>query len=75
MVLVEFYTLLRNPIVLDQPLDPPAAVEVVNAYRRHPNWMLLGFNSDSVGLHDELWKRVAQIPFARRRIHDTRLAL
>ena len=74
-VLVEFYTLLRNPAVLANPLKPAEAVEVVEIYRRHPHWMLLGFDPDSVGLHNELWPLAAQDAFARRRIYDARLAL
>lgn len=75
LVLVEFYTLLRNPAVLVRPLGASAAVEVVNAYRRHPRWMLLGFDMDSVRLHDELWRRAGGENFGRRRIYDARLAL
>ena len=75
LVLVELYTLLRNPAVLVRPLSPAAAVEVVQSYRRHPRWMLLGFDPDSVDLHDELWKTAAETGFARRRIYDARLAL
>ena len=74
-VLVEFYTLLRNPAVLAKPLGAAEAVEVVQAYRHHPHWMLLGFDPDSVGLHDALWPLVSQKSFARRRIYDARLAL
>ena len=36
-VLVEFYTLLRNPAVVANPLEPAEAVEVVEIYRRHPH--------------------------------------
>ena len=75
LVLAEFYTLLRNPAVLVNPLGAAAAVEVVQAYRRHPRWMLLGFDPDSMALHDELWPRVADPAFGRRRICDARLAL
>ena len=74
-VLVEFYTLLRNPAVLVRPLTPSKAVEVVGTYRRHPNWTLLGFDPDSVGFHDALWPLAAERAFARRRIYDARLAL
>jgi toxin-antitoxin system PIN domain toxin len=74
-VLVEFYTLLRNPTVLASPLAAAKAVEVVQVYRHHPHWMLLGFDPDSVGLHDELWSLAAGKAFARRRIYDARLAL
>lgn len=75
LVLVEFHTLLRNPAVLLRPLGASAAVEVVQAYRRHPRWMLLGFDPDSVALHDELWPLAARTGFGRRRIYDARLAL
>jgi len=75
LVLVEFYTLLRNPAVLVRPLSAREAVEVVQAYRRHPRWMLLGFDLDSVALHEELWSRVAKSAFGRRRVYDARLAL
>ena len=75
LVLVELYTLLRNPAVLVRPLSPTAAVEVVQSYRRHPRWMLLGFDPDSVALHDELWTMAAEAGFGRRRIYDARLAL
>ena len=74
-VLVEFYTLLRNPAVLPRPLKAAEAMEVVQAYRRHPYWMLLGFDPDSVGLHEELWSIAAGKTFARRRIYEARLAL
>ena len=74
-VLVELYTLLRNPAVLVRPLSPTAAVEVVQSYRRYPRWMQLGFDPESVALHDELWTVAAKARFARRRIYDARLAL
>lgn len=75
LVLVEFYTLLRNPAVLVKPLAAAAAVEVVQAYRRHPRWMLLGFDFDSPALHEDLWRLAAGNGFGRRRIYDARLAL
>lgn len=74
-VLVEFYTLLRNPAVLTKPLGAAEAVAMVESYRHHPHWMLLGFDPDSVGLHGELWTHAAGKRFARRRIYDARLAL
>jgi toxin-antitoxin system PIN domain toxin len=75
LVLVEFYTLLRNPVVLDRPLRPAEAVAVIHQYRRHPCWAVLGFDPDSAGLHEELWRTAARDAFARRRIYDARLAL
>jgi toxin-antitoxin system PIN domain toxin len=74
-VLAEFYTLLRNPAVLAKPLGASDAVAVIDNYRRHPNWMILGFDPDSVGLHDELWALASGKDFARRRIYDARTAL
>lgn len=37
--------------------------------------MLLGFDMDSVALHDELWRQAGAGNFGRRRIYDARLAL
>lgn len=75
LVLTELYTLLRNPAVLVVPLAASAAVDVVQAYRRHPRWMLLGCDPDSRVLHEELWTLAAGKAFGRRRIYDARLAL
>ena len=75
LVLVEFYTLLRNPAVLESPLDATEAVGVIQSYRSHPHWMILGFDPDGVRLHDELWKMAGESGFARRRIYDARLGL
>jgi toxin-antitoxin system PIN domain toxin len=75
LVLVEFYTLLRNPVVLTAPLAPSEAVTVIETYRRHPRWALLGFAADSVALHHALWRLATRVDFARRRIYDARLAL
>jgi len=74
-VLAEFYLLLRNPAVLERPLDPGEAAAVVSTYRTHPHWSLLGFPPDSQALHDSLWKQVAAPGFARRRLFDLRTAL
>jgi predicted nucleic acid-binding protein len=74
-VLTEFYLLLRNPAVLQHPLDAPAAAAVISSYRKHPRWKTLGFPPRSRELHDELWKQAATHDFARRRIYDTRTAL
>jgi predicted nucleic acid-binding protein len=74
-VLVELYGLLRNPSVVARPLSAVEAARVCGAFRRHPRWLLLGFPPDSVALHDALWSRVRERPFARRRIYDLRLGL
>lgn len=74
-VLTEFYLLLRNPVVLAQPLTAPEAVAVVQSYRQHPRWKTLGFPPTSRELHAELWQQAAVPGVARRRIYDSRTAL
>jgi uncharacterized protein len=74
-VLTEFYLLLRNPAVLTDPLTAPEAVGVIQSYRQHPRWKVIGFPPTSRELHADLWQRAAEPTFARRRIYDTRTAL
>lgn len=74
-ILAEFYGLLRNPAVLKHPLTAEAAVEVIQIYRHHPRWRLLGFPSESRPFHDALWKKATVKTFAFRRLYDTRSAL
>ncbi len=74
-VLTEFYLLLRNPTVLVRPLSAPDAVAVVQSYRKHPRWKILGFPPDSREVHADLWQHVATPGIARRRIYDARTAL
>jgi predicted nucleic acid-binding protein len=73
--LAEFYLLLRNPVVLNKPLSPAAATGVIDAYRRHPQWRVLGFPPASRVVHDELWRFAKRPQFARRRLYDVRTAL
>ena len=74
-ILAELYGLLRNPAVLKRPLAADEAVEVVQAYRSHPRWRLIGFPAESRLLHDALWRRATTRNFAFRRLYDTRSAL
>jgi toxin-antitoxin system PIN domain toxin len=74
-VLTEFYLLLRNPAVLTEPLSAPEAVAVIQSYRQHPRWKILGFPPTSRELHAELWHQAASPGIARRRIYDVRTAL
>ena len=74
-VLSEVYLHLRNPAVLDAPLSPAEAVAVIQSYRQHPRWRVLGFPPRSRDLHAALWKAAAAPDFARRRIYDLRIAL
>jgi predicted nucleic acid-binding protein len=74
-VLAEFYLLLRNPAVLVHPLTAPEAVCIIQSYRQHPRWKIIGFPPTSRELHADLWQRAAKPSFAPRRIYDTRTAL
>ena len=74
-ILAEFYGLLRNPAVLKHPLDADDAVEVIQTYRLHPRWRLIGFPVESRSLHDTLWQQARRRDFAFRRLYDARSAL
>jgi uncharacterized protein len=74
-VLLELYVLLRNPAVLAKPLDGAKAAAVCEAFRIHPRWQVVGFPPDSRSFHDELWPRLREKQFARRRAYDWRMAL
>ena len=74
-VLSEFYLHLRNPAVLDHPLTAQLAAKVIESYRKHPLWQVLGFPPHSQLIHAKLWKAAALPNFARRRIYDLRIAL
>lgn len=71
--LVELYCLLRNPAVQKRPLSAPEAVAVISAYRRNPVWTVIDI-PPSPSAMNAVWHRVAMSGFARRRIHDVRLA-
>ncbi|NBB78665.1 MAG: VapC toxin family PIN domain ribonuclease [Verrucomicrobia bacterium] len=73
--LTELYLLLRNPAVLKKPLSAAKAVDVIEAYRKHPKWRIPGFPPASRQLHDQLWTHARRHQFARRRLYDVRTAL
>jgi hypothetical protein len=50
-------------------------VEVIENYRRHPRWRLIGFPLESRPLHDALWQLAGREDFAFRRLYDARSAL
>ena len=74
-ILAEFYGLLRNPAVLKHPLPADEAVEVIQTYRTHPRWRLIGFPAESRALHDALWQKARANAFTFRKLYDTRSAL
>lgn len=71
LVLVELYQLLRNPAVLQRPLDAPDAADVCQSFRRNPRWALI----ESAPVMDQVWTFAAQPGVARRRLFDARLGL
>ncbi len=74
-ILAELYGLLRNPAVLKHPLPAAEAVEVIQTYRTHPRWRLIGFPTESRPFHDTLWQKARPTAFAFRKLYDTRSAL
>ena len=72
-VLVELYCLLRNPAVQDRPLSAAEAVSVISAYRHNPAWTVIDIPS-TPEVMNAVWRRASARNFARRRIHDVRLA-
>ncbi len=75
LILAEFYGLLRNPAVVKHPLPADDAVEIIQSYRTHPRWRLIGFPIESRPLHDALWQRGRAKDFAFRKLYDARSAL
>lgn len=75
LMLVEFYRLLRLPSLSNHPKSPAAAAAVIQRYRAHPRWRIVGFPRDDQSLHEDLWRIAARPGFAYRRIYDARLAL
>jgi toxin-antitoxin system PIN domain toxin len=73
--LIEFYRLLRNSVVLQNPLNAPEAADVIAQYRGHPRWKLAGFPDQSDPVHEATWKTAAEPGFAYRGIFDARFAL
>lgn len=71
--LVELYCLLRNPIVQNHPLSASEAVAVISAYRCNPVWTVVDVPT-APEVMNAVWRRAASKNFARRRIHDVRLA-
>lgn len=72
-VLVELYGLLRNPVVLREPLSAKNAVRIIDGIKSNPNWMVVDVPAD-VHVMKNVWRKAARPDFPRRRIHDMRLA-
>ena len=75
-ILAELYRLVRNPVVVKGGgLSAKDAVALVETFRKHPKWMIVGFPLDSKSLHDRLWHKAREKSFAYRRLFDVRTAL
>jgi len=75
-VLAELYRLVRNPVTAGKgALSASAAIQLIEGYRRHPRWMIVGFSAHSRPLHDRMWKVAAKPGFAYRKLYDVRTAL
>lgn len=75
-VLAELYRLVRNPVVCTTgALSAQQAVELVESYRNHPSWGVVGFSSESRAVHDKLWFLAKDSSFAYRKLFDVRTAL
>lgn len=70
LVLVEFYLALRNPAIMDPPLDAATAAAECQLLRSHPHWAL----AENADVMEAVWRDAAVAGVARRRIIDVRLA-
>ena len=70
LVLVELYMALRNPAILQPPLDAASAAAECQHFRSHPHWAL----AENAEVMSTVWQDAAVTGFARRRIIDVRLA-
>ena len=75
LVLLELYTLLRNPAVARKPLGSAAAASLIRSLRANPRWDILDYPGPAAGIMELLWDLSATDPFGRRRVYDARLAL
>ena len=71
LVLLELYVLLRNPVVIRNPLSSLEAVAICKAYRRNHYWRIIDYRG---GLMNKIWDTASKKNFPRRAIFDVRLA-
>ena len=71
LVLMEIYTLLRNPAISTRPLSSHEAVKKILNLRENSAWSLLDYPGH---LMDRVWSEAAKSR-AYRRVYDIRLAL
>jgi len=73
-VLMELYSLLRNPTVCRVPLSADKAVITIQGLRANPVWRIVDMVPGH-GIMDRVWQHAAHRDFAYRRLFDARLAL
>ena len=71
LVLIELYILLRNPTVIEKPLDSQKAVNLCRKYRQNENWRVVDYPGN---LMNKIWEIASKPDFPRRSIFDARLA-
>jgi toxin-antitoxin system PIN domain toxin len=69
LVLIELYQLLRNPTVVENPLDGPQAAEICQTFRANPRWALI----ENAPVMEKVWSLAAQPGVARRKLFDARI--
>lgn len=74
-VLFELYSAIRNPTIFDKPLKAAEAHALIQNYRNHPRWLIVGFPENSKLIHDKIWQYASNDPkISRSKIFDLRLA-
>ncbi len=71
LVLVELYLLVRNPVVVEEPLSARTAASLCRGLRQNTRWRLV----ENAPVMKDVWNHAAGRGFARRKIIDARLAL
>ncbi|AYY13076.1 VapC toxin family PIN domain ribonuclease [Actinobacteria bacterium YIM 96077] len=69
LVLVELYQLMRNPAIVQHPLDGPEAAEICQGFRNNPRWALL----DNAPVMGDVWAYAARPGVARRKLFEARI--
>lgn len=70
LVLFELYPSLRNPAVVERPLDSGEAAEVCQGLRRNPRWALV----ENAPVMEKVWAFAARPGVARRSVFDARIS-
>lgn len=70
LVLLELYQLLRNPAVVQQPLEAGIAAGICRAYRGNPRWAVI----ENAPVMGQVWKVAGRAGVARRQVFDARIA-